>query len=62
MGHEDRPGAPVTDYIQCGHCARCLEVCPTYQALRIETLSSRGRWDLINGVAEGTLAGAGGGV
>ncbi|MGA2081083.1 MAG: (Fe-S)-binding protein [Holophaga sp.] len=43
------------DYIQCGHCARCLEVCPTYQALRIETLSSRGRWDLINGVAEGTL-------
>jgi glycolate oxidase iron-sulfur subunit len=30
-------------------------VCPTYQALRIETLSSRGRWDLINGVAEGTL-------
>jgi glycolate oxidase iron-sulfur subunit len=44
-----------TALIPCEHCGRCLEVCPTYQALRIETLSSRGRWDLIAGVAQGTL-------
>ncbi|MDR3673634.1 MAG: (Fe-S)-binding protein [Holophaga sp.] len=45
----------TTALIPCEHCGRCLEVCPTYQARRIETLSSRGRWDLIAGVAEGTL-------
>jgi glycolate oxidase iron-sulfur subunit len=43
------------DYVRCEHCGRCLEVCPTYQALRVETMSARGRWDLIAGVAAGDL-------
>lgn len=43
------------DFVQCEHCGRCLEVCPTYQALRTETMSARGRWDLIAGVARGEL-------
>lgn len=43
------------DFVQCEHCGRCLEVCPTYQALRTETMSARGRWDLIAGVASGEL-------
>lgn len=45
----------TTALVQCEHCGRCLEVCPTYQAMRVETLSSRGRWDLIAGVAAGAL-------
>ena len=43
------------DFVQCEHCGRCLEVCPTYQALRTETMSARGRWDLIAGAVSGEL-------
>ncbi len=39
----------------CDRCARCLEVCPTYLATRVETLSARGRLDLIAGAASGEL-------
>lgn len=45
----------VQDIIQCEHCGRCLEVCPTYQVSRTETLSARGRWDLISGAVSGEL-------
>ena len=39
----------------CDRCARCLEVCPTYLATRVETLSARGRLELIAGAACGEL-------
>ena len=54
-GRERREAALAMDFVQCEHCGRCLEVCPTYQALRTETMSARGRWDLIAGVASGEL-------
>lgn len=56
MGGRERHEAALTmDFVQCEHCGRCLEVCPTYQALRTETMSARGRWDLIAGVVSGEL-------
>lgn len=56
MGGRERVEPTLTmDIVQCEHCGRCLEVCPTYQALRTETMSARGRWDLIAGVVSGEL-------
>lgn len=56
MGDGERQEPPLNmDFVQCEHCGRCLEVCPTYQALRTETMSARGRWDLIAGVVSGDL-------
>lgn len=37
----------------CERCGRCLSVCPVYDMERIETLSPRGRLDLIAGVQSG---------
>ncbi len=34
----------------CERCGRCLSVCPVYRELRIETVSPRGRLDLIRAV------------
>jgi glycolate oxidase iron-sulfur subunit len=56
MGGPERKEPSLTmDFVQCEHCGRCLEVCPTYEALRTETMSARGRWDLIAGVVSGEL-------
>lgn len=55
MGAVREPALKI-DFVQCEHCGRCLEVCPTYQASRTETLSARGRWDLISSVATGEMA------
>ncbi|MHB8763453.1 MAG: 4Fe-4S dicluster domain-containing protein, partial [Deferrisomatales bacterium] len=41
----------------CERCGRCLEVCPTYQVTRVETLGPRARFELIEAVRGGTLAG-----
>ncbi len=49
-------GAVPSDKAVCDWCARCLEVCPTYLATRVETVSARGRMDLLAGVASGELA------
>lgn len=57
MGAARAPVASIMqEIVKCEHCGRCLEVCPTYQVSRTETLSSRGRWDLISGVISGELA------
>ncbi len=40
----------------CERCGRCLAVCPVYGVERIETLSPRGRLDLISGVQAGEFA------
>jgi len=37
----------------CERCGRCLSVCPVYGVERIETLSPRGRIDLISGMQAG---------
>ena len=36
----------------CERCGRCLSVCPVYKELRVETVSPRGRIDLIRAVTE----------
>lgn len=40
----------------CERCGRCLSVCPVYDVERIETLSPRGRLDLISGMQTGEFA------
>lgn len=42
-------------YSVCVHCGLCLETCPTYQELRDENQSPRGRVYLIKEVSEGRL-------
>ena len=46
----------MTTAPQCEHCGRCLSVCPVYLEERTETLSPRGRLDLIQSVAQGGIA------
>src|SRR3972149_946865 len=47
----DRPSA--ADLSQCVHCGFCLQQCPTYLQLGLETDSPRGRIHLIRAVTEG---------
>ena len=44
--------APQASEPVCERCGRCLSVCPVYGELRIETVSPRGRLDLIRAVTE----------
>src|SRR3990170_4013941 len=50
----DRPSA--ADLSQCVHCGFCLQQCPTYLQLGLETDSPRGRIHLIRAVTEGRAA------
>ena len=47
----DRPSA--ADMSQCVHCGFCLQECPTYLELGLETDSPRGRIHLIQALADG---------
>jgi Fe-S oxidoreductase len=49
----DRPSPE--DLSQCVHCGFCLQQCPTYLQLGLETDSPRGRIHLIRAVAEGQV-------
>lgn len=40
---------------KCYSCGFCLAACPVYQAVGVETLSSRGRIDIIRGMLLGEL-------
>jgi glycolate oxidase iron-sulfur subunit len=51
-------GLELPDYdalLGCIRCGRCLPVCPTYVATRLETFSPRGRLSLLRAVEDGKL-------
>ncbi|MCD6511698.1 MAG: 4Fe-4S dicluster domain-containing protein [Thaumarchaeota archaeon] len=45
----------LEDSSKCTHCGFCLAVCPTYELLRVEPHSPRGRIYLAKALAEGRL-------
>jgi glycolate oxidase iron-sulfur subunit len=49
------PSLDVPELYQCVHCGLCLNACPTYRALRIESESPRGRIHLVRAAAEGRI-------
>jgi len=48
-------GPREDDLARCVHCGFCLQACPTYQVLAIETESPRGRIQLARALAEGRV-------
>lgn len=40
---------------ECERCGRCLSVCPSYRGYLQETMSPRGRWELVHAAAKGEL-------
>src|ERR1051326_6288000 len=49
------PALDVPELYQCVHCGLCLDACPTYRVLRIESESPRGRIHLVRAPAEGRI-------
>jgi glycolate oxidase iron-sulfur subunit len=49
------PSLDIPELYQCVHCGLCLNACPTYRALHIESESPRGRIHLVRAAAEGRI-------
>ncbi|MGH7875328.1 MAG: (Fe-S)-binding protein [Candidatus Binatia bacterium] len=45
----------LPELYQCVHCGLCLNQCPTYQVLRLEPESPRGRIHLVKAAADGRI-------
>jgi glycolate oxidase iron-sulfur subunit len=45
----------IPELYQCVHCGLCLDACPTYRTLHIESESPRGRIHLVRAAAEGRV-------
>jgi len=45
----------IPELYQCVHCGLCLNHCPTYRALHVETESPRGRIHLVKALAAGRI-------
>jgi Fe-S oxidoreductase len=54
-GHVHAVGPREEDLARCVHCGFCLQACPTYQVLSLETESPRGRIQLARAVSEGRV-------
>ena len=55
LGLETGDEVKVEDLYKCVHCGLCLNHCPTYLELGLETESPRGRLALMKAVAEGRV-------
>jgi len=57
IGSESHRGAvlDIPELYQCVHCGLCLNECPTYRVLHIESESPRGRIHLVRAAAEGRI-------
>lgn len=57
IGSEPHRGAvlDIPELYQCVHCGLCLDQCPTYRVLHIESESPRGRIHLVRAAAEGRI-------
>ncbi|MFQ5872843.1 MAG: (Fe-S)-binding protein [Dehalococcoidia bacterium] len=55
LGLGEHDGVDEKDLYRCVHCGLCLNVCPTYLELGLETESPRGRLALMKAVAEGRV-------
>ena len=53
--HKHEFGPREEDLARCVHCGFCLQACPTYVVLGLETESPRGRIALSRAVSEGRI-------
>ena len=52
---KSNPKLDIPELYQCVHCGLCLDACPTYRSLHIESESPRGRIHLVRAAAEGRI-------
>lgn len=55
VNSKPNPALDVPELYQCVHCGLCLNACPTYRNLHIESESPRGRIHLVRAAAEGRI-------